>query len=205
MKSILFFAFILLIHLGVSAKSPKEITNEEVVGLYLSLSDFKQGNLIQPVDKQHEEDKIKLKQFFVSPYIMAIENGKESVFYKDSIFAIKLENGDVYRFINLVPCLIADTSFLFIYEYKTTKTEERHSGPRTLRKEVPVTYYYFSVGNHKAVFKLNLQNITKYAITDTSLHKVICNKFISDDMLSKVDEISGIFEVNKVLQSFKKH
>lgn len=105
----------LLLNIGqLFAQRPKEISNSEVEGLYLTVSDFKQGKLTTPTDKQHKGDKIKLKQFFISPDIISIEQDKETVFYKDSIFAIRLTNGENYRFINRTPCLVADTSFLYI-------------------------------------------------------------------------------------------
>jgi hypothetical protein len=129
------------------AQHEKEIKNSEVEGLYLTLSDFQNGKLTRPTDMQHKGDKIKLKQFFISPDIISIEQDKETVFYKDSIFAIRLSNGENYRFINRTPCLIADTSYLYIYTHKTTKTEYKQSGPRRISKEVPITYYYFSTGN----------------------------------------------------------
>jgi len=114
------------------AQGEKEIKNSDVEGLYLNLSDFQTGKLTRPTDMQHEGDKIKLKQFFISPDIISIEQDKETIFYKDSIFAIRLTNGVNYRFINRTPCLIADTSFLYIYTYKTTKTEYELSGPRRI-------------------------------------------------------------------------
>ena len=111
------------------AQRPKEIKNSEVEGLYLSLSDFMNDQLTRPTDMQHEGDKINLKQFFISPDIISIKQDKETVFYKDSIFAIRLTNGKNYRFINRHPCLIADTSYLYIYIFKTTKTVDKTSGP----------------------------------------------------------------------------
>ena len=54
------------------AQREKEIKNSEVEGLYLTHSDFKNGKLTHPTDMQHKGDKIKLKQFFISPEIISI-------------------------------------------------------------------------------------------------------------------------------------
>ncbi|MDD2285651.1 MAG: hypothetical protein PHQ11_09670 [Paludibacter sp.] len=186
------------------AQGEKEIKNSDVEGLYLNLSDFQTGKLTRPTDMQHEGDKIKLKQFFISPDIISIEQDKETIFYKDSIFAIRLTNGVNYRFINRTPCLIADTSFLYIYTYKTTKTEYELSGPRRISKEIPITYYYFSVGNQKAIFMLTLENLRKYALSDTMVHKTVCDKYTTDEMLYKVNPQTGRFEINETILSVLK-
>lgn len=186
------------------AQRPKDIKDSEVEGLYLTVTDFKQGKLTIPTDKQHKGDKIKLKQFFISPDIISIEQDKETVFYKDSIFAISLTNGENYRFVNRTPCLIADTSYLYIYTNKTTKTEYESSGPRRRSKQVPVTYYYFSIDIHKAVYMLTMENLRKYALSDPSIHKTVCDKFITDEMLYKVNLQTGRFELNETILSVVK-
>lgn len=122
------------------AQHEKEIKNSEVDGIYLSLSDFRYGKLTRPTDMQHDGDKIKLKQFFISPDIISIEQNKETIYYKDSIFAIRLNNAENYRFINRTPCLVADTSYLYIYANKTTKTETVWGSRSRRTKEVPITY-----------------------------------------------------------------
>jgi hypothetical protein len=154
---------------------------------------------------QHEGDKIKLKQFFISPEIISIEQDKETIFYKDSIFAIRLTNGENYRFINRTPCLIADTSYLYIYANKTTKTETVKSSRSRRTKEVPITYYYFSVSNQKAVYMLTLANIRKYALSDTLAHKTVCDKFTTDEMLQEVNPKTGCFVLNEtIIKTLKK-
>lgn len=183
------------------AQRSKEIKNNEVEGIYLTITDFKQGKLTIPTDKQHKGDKIKLKQFFISPDIISIEQDKETIFYKDSIFAIRLTNGENYRFINHTPCLVADTSYLYIYTLKTTKTEYKMSGPHRRSKEIPITSFYFSIGNQKTVFMLTLANLRKYALADTSLHKTVCDKYTTDEMLYKVNPQTGRFELNELMLS----
>jgi len=183
------------------AQHEKEIKNSEVEGLYLTPSDFHTGKLTFPTDKQHKGDKIKLKQFFISPDIISIEQDNETVFYKDSIFAIRLSNGENYRFINRTPSLIADTSYLYIYTFKTTKTEYKQSGPHRRAKKIPITYYYFSTGNQKAVFMLTLANLRKYALTDTSVHKTVCDRFTTDAMLTEINTQTNRFVLNETILS----
>ena len=204
-KITLTIAATLLLNMGqLFAQRPKEIKDSEVEGIYLSLTDFKQGKLTIPTDKQHKGDKIKLKQFFISPDIISIEQDKETIFYKDSIFAIRLTNGENYRFINRTPCLVADTSSLYIYTNKTIKTVSKMSGPHRRTEEVPVTYYYFSIGNQKAVFMLTLANLRKYALTDTSVHKTVCDKFTTDEILSEINSNTGRFVLNETILSVTK-
>ena len=187
------------------AQHEKEIKNSEVEGIYLTLSAFTNGTLTRPTDRQHDGDKIKLNQFFISPEIISIEQNNETIFYKDSIFAIRLTNGENYRFINRTPCLIADTSYLYIYENKTTKTEYKQSGPRRIAKDVPITYYYFSLANHKVVYLLTLPNLRKFALTDSDVHKTVCDKYTTDEMLFKVNPKTGRFELNEtILSTFNK-
>ncbi|MFA5433938.1 MAG: hypothetical protein WC319_13925 [Candidatus Paceibacterota bacterium] len=194
-------AFLLLANMQLFAQRPKEINNSEVEGFYLTVSAFKQGKLTIPTDKKHEGDKINLKQFFISPDIISIEQDKETVFYKDSIFAIRLTNGEDYRFINRTPFLIADTSALYIYTYKTTKTVYIQSGRHNRAKKIPITNYYFSTANHSETFKLSLENIRKNALPDPYVHTAVCNKFTTDEMLQKINSKTGLFELNETILS----
>jgi hypothetical protein len=181
------------------AQHEKEIKNSEVDGIYLSLSDFRNGKLTRPTDMQHDGDKIKLKQFFISPDIISIERDKETIFYKDSIFAIRLTNGENYRFINRTPCLIADTSYLYIYTFKSIKTEYEMSGPHRRSKDVPITYYYFSTQPHNKVFPLTIVNIRKEVLKEPVLHTAVCNKFTGDNMLTETNPETGHFTINEFI------
>ncbi|MCK9207876.1 MAG: hypothetical protein M0P66_12255, partial [Salinivirgaceae bacterium] len=183
------------------SQRPKEIKNDEVDGIYLSLADFKNNKLTRPIDKLHKGDKIKLKQFFISPDIISIEQDKEIIFYKDSIFAIKLLNGENYRFINRTPYLIADTSYLYIYTHKAIKTVYKQAGPRRRHEDVSVTYYLFSQNNHKAAYMLNIDNIRKYVLTDSAIHYAVCSKYTNDEMLQVVDSNTGKFSINETILS----
>lgn len=191
----------LLLFTGYSAcaHSQKSIKNNEVVGLFITASDYKKNKLTVPVDRLHRGDKIKLKQFFFSPDITCFEQGKKTVYYKDSIFAIRLTNGDNYRFINRNPCLIVDITYLYIYAYKTVKTEYKQSGPTTRRKEIPVTNYYFSAGEHKNVHALTLVNLRKYALDNDTILLAVCKEFVSDEMLGQVNDKTGVFKLNEVI------
>lgn len=97
--------------------------------------------------------------------------------------------------------MIADTSKLYIYTCKTTKTEFKTSGPSTRRKEVPITYYYFSLANHKAVYMLTLANLRKYVLTEPELHFAVCNKFTDEVMLQDINNRTGRFILNETLLS----
>ncbi len=204
MKTKIYFLFtILWFALQTYAQKPQEIKNNEVEGFYITVSDFSAGKLTLPTDKQHNGDKIKLNQFFISPDIISIEQDRKTVFNKDSIFAIHLTNGKNYRFINRNPCLIADTSSLYIYTYKTTKTVFSTSGPHRRSKAVPVTYYYFSLPDEKAVFPLTLANVRKYALTDPAIHIAVCNKFTTDKMLEEINPETGNFIINEFILKLK--
>ena len=183
------------------AQREKEIQNSEVEGIYLNADNFKSGKLTPLTDKQHAGDKIRLKQFFISPEIITIEQGKKTVFYKDSIFAIQLTNGENYRFIKRTPYLIADTSSLYIYTRKTVKATNRQAGSHNISVAVPVTYYYFSFGNHKTIYSLTLANLRKYVLIDSTIHMAVCNKFTTDEMLQKINKNTGHFELNETILS----
>jgi VIT1/CCC1 family predicted Fe2+/Mn2+ transporter len=188
-------AILLLATSQLFAQREKEIQNNEVQGIYLNAATFRSGKLTRPTDK------IRLKQFFISPEIITIEQGKKTVFYKDSIFAIQLTNGENYRFIKRTPYLIADTSSLYIYTRKTVKATNRQAGSHNISVAVPVTYYYFSYGNHKTIYSLTLANLRKYVLTDATIHLAVCNKFTTDEMLQKINEKTGHFELNETILS----
>ena len=194
-------AILLLATSQLFAQREKEIQNNEVQGIYLNAATFRSGKLTRPTDKQHAGDKIRLKQFFISPEIITIEQGKKTVFYKDSIFAIQLTNGENYRFIKRTPYLIVDTSSLYIYTRQTAKATNRQAGSHNISVAVPVTYYYFSYGNHKTIYSLTLANLRKYVLTDATIHLAVCNKFTTDEMLQKINEKTGHFELNETILS----
>lgn len=187
------------------AQGTKEIKNNQVEGFYLTIEDYRQGKLTRPIDKLHKGDKIKLKQFFFSPDIASFEQGKKTVYYKDSIFAIRLSNGENFRFINHKPCLIVDTTYLYIYAYNTVKTEYKQSGATTRRKEIAVTNYYFSTYRHKNAYALTLINLRKYALDNNAVHLAVCNRFTTDEMLWQVNDKTGQFKLNEVILNVVVH
>jgi hypothetical protein len=191
----------LLLFTGYStyAHSQKSIKNKEVVGLFITASDYKKNKLTVSVDKLHRGDQIKLKQFFFSSDIICLKQGKKTVYSKDSIFAIRLSNDENFRFINRNPCLIVDTTYLYIYAYNTVKTEYKQSGPITRRKELLVTNYYFSVSGHEKVYALTLANLRKYALDNNSAHLAVCNAFTTDEMLGQVNDKTGVFKLNEII------
>jgi len=187
--------------MNMYAQKTREIKNNEIKVLFLSSIDFKQAKATQITDFLHKGDKIKLNQFFISPDITIIEQNIKKSFPKDSIFAIQLTNGQSYRFINRKPYLIADTSFLFIYTRNDVRTEYQQSGPRTIHKEIPITVYYFSFGDHKKVYSLTLENLRKYVLIDPIVHTAVCNKFTSNEMLSEINNSTGHFILNEIIRS----
>lgn len=201
MKIFFNLSIVLLLTSNQLFAQQKLLNNDDIEGIYLTLSDFKQGTLIHPIDRLHKEDKIKLNQFLISPEIVAIENNTETVYYKDSIFAVRLLNGENYRFINRTPCLIADTSYLFIYTSETTKTEYKMSGPHRRSIETPVKNYYFSLEDQKSVYLLTLANLHKYVLSDNALISEVSNKFTTDELLQAIDNRTGHFEINETILS----
>jgi len=176
-----------------------QIKNSQVKGVYLTHEGFKKNEFSCSLDKLQKDAKIKLNQFFISPEISCVRPDKETVFYKDSVFAIQLTNGENFRFVNRNPCLIADTSFLYIYTYKTIITEDKMYGPTRRAKEIPVTYYYFSSGEHNVVYSLTVDNLYKYLIVDSNIKVAINQKFINDEILYSVSQTTGRFVLNEFL------
>jgi len=111
-----------------------------------------------------------------------------------------LHKGDKIK-LNRKPYLIADTSFLYIYTRNDVKTEYKQSGPRTIHKEIPVTVYCFSFGDHKKVYSLTLVNLRKYILIDPVVHTAVCNKFTNDEMLSEINNSTGHFILNEIIRS----
>jgi hypothetical protein len=135
------------------------IKDRDVEGIYITYNDYINNRLTTPTDRKHNGDDILLKQFFISPEILAIEEGNKTIYLKDSIFAVKLTNGENYRFINRTPYQIIDTTCLYIYEHNTIKMEIKSVGPHRRIKEVPVSYYYFSLKQNNQLQALTLQNL----------------------------------------------
>jgi hypothetical protein len=187
--------------LQIKGQLSREIRNSEVEGVYLNYNDFKNNILTRPTDKQHKGDKIKLKQFFYSADIHTKEKDKETAFMKDSIFAIHLSNGENYRFINRVPCLIADTLFLYIYKYKSHKIIFYQSGAHFRKKEIPVDYYYFSQGDHNTVYSLTADNLRQYVLIPPKLHYTVCSQISNDEMLCKINPQTKHFWINELILS----
>jgi len=130
---------------------------------------------------------------------------KDTALYKDSIFAICLSNGDNNRFINRNPCLIADTSFLFIYTYKTVGTESKQSGPTCRAKEIPVTYYFFSSELIKEVYSHTVVNLCKCLNLKPAIKDAINQKFNDDEMLYLMNQKTWRFTLNELLIELMKN
>jgi hypothetical protein len=190
----------LILFLLQSYSQDEILTGKNVDGVYLNATDFRVNKIINPTDQKHKDDKIKLKQFFISPEIEFIEQGNAVELYKDSIFAIHLVNGKNYRFINRTPCLIADTSYMYIYTLATTRTEYKKSGPKSWAKEVPVTFYYFSTGDHKTVYLLTLNNVDKYVLFPKGDDSKLNEKYKCNAMLTEINPASGRFLINEFLK-----
>lgn len=193
--SVLFLSFINLSY----SQSTSEIKNSQVKGIYLTLEGFKNNAFSCSIDTFQKNIKVKLNQFFMSSEISCINSDKKTVFYKDSIFAIQLNNGKNFRFINRNPCHIADTSFLYIYTYKTIKTEYKQYGPTRRAKEIPVTYYYFSTGGHKNVYSLTTDNLCRFLSLESDIKVAIKQKFLDDKMLYLTNLKTGRFVLNEFL------
>ncbi len=196
--------FILFVNFTYGQR-PKDIKNSEVKGIFLTHADFIQNKLICSSNNQNKAVKIKLNHFFISPEISCFELQKDYVFHKDSIFAIHLSNGTNYRFINRNPCLIADTSFLFIYTYNTIKTEYKQSDPTHRAKEIPVTYYYFSSGQNIEVYSLTNSNLCKYLHIESDIKVAINQKYKSDEMFYSMNQKVERFIINKFLIELTKN
>ncbi len=197
-NTLLSVIFLLFVNFTYGQK-PKEIKNSEVIGLFLTYDDFKLNKSICSSVNHNKAAKVKLKQFFISPEISCIELQKDTTFYKDSIFSIQLANGNNYRFINRNPYLIADTSFLIIYTYSTVKTEYKQSGPTRRAKEIPITYYCFSSGQHKEVYTLTVANLCKYLHIESDIKVAINQKYNSNEMLYSMNQKTGSFVINEFL------
>ena len=198
-------ALILLFVNFAYSQRPSGIKNSQVKGMYLSHEGFKNNTFSCSIDTLQKDIKVKLNQFFISPEITCVNLDKETTFHKDSIFAIQISNGENFRFINRNPCLIADTSFLYIYAYKTIKTEYKLTCPTRRAKEIPITYYYFSSGEHKEVYSLLSDNLCKYISVDLDIKVTIKQKFSNDEMLYSINQKTGLFVLNEfLLESSKK-
>lgn len=104
---------------------------------------------------------------------------------------------------NVFSCSI--TSFLYIYAYKTIKTEYKQYGPTRRAKETPVTYYYFSSGDHKRVYSLTTDNLCKFLSLESDIKVAIKQKFINDEMLYSTNLETGRFALNEfLLESYRK-
>lgn len=190
--------------LQIKAQTDIDISSKEVKGFYLTWDDFKTNRLTMPIDNMHKEDKINLGQFFVSPEIVSFEQKDRLVFKKDSIFAMKMEDGEVYRFINRIPSQLVDTSYLYIYVQKTITESYKRSGPRRIMQEVPVTNYYFSLPGKQMVYFLSFENLRKYAISSTEILNLMEEKFKNDEMLQAVNPCTDLYLLNEMFVKYVK-
>lgn len=206
MKTIIYLINILWVTVPLFAQQSKVIKNSEVEGFFLTVSDFTSNKITFPTDMKHKGDKIRLNTFFPSDFITVFENGVKIKYAKDSIFAVKDKSNNTYRFINRNPSKIVDTTFLYIYEYKTTKTVHVSEGPkRSSTKYIPVTQYYFSYKTHKQVYLLTMNNIRNFVLNDIpQVHTQICSKFTNDKFLAEISTKTGFFTINDSFKEFLK-
>jgi hypothetical protein len=181
----------------IFAQQSTFLNNKDVAGVYLTVSDFKNNRLTLLTDFRHSNDKIKLNQYVKSPNILSIEQDSVKTYNKDSIFAVHLSDTENYRFVNRNPCLIADTLYLFIYTKTETKKEYRQNGPHRRTMEVPVTYYLFSVGEHKQLYLLTLENLKKIVPLKPELIDEVYNSLESAETLYVRNPATNCFVLNE--------
>lgn len=176
-----------------------KINNSDVAGIYLTIDDFKSNQLFCSNDEQHNKTKVKLNQFFISPEISCTSINEKETLYKDSIFGIQLIDGESYRFIYRTPCLIADTSYLYIYLYELIEKKYHQTGPTSRLVEIPVTHYFFSTGNHKNIYPLTVDNVCLYSDINLNIKDAFRKKYTSNEMLQEVNPNTKHFLINEFL------
>jgi hypothetical protein len=196
MKARFTLSFLVLLPVAQQTGHPKSIIHDrDVDGIYITVEDFKRGELSFQVNKTDKKENFKLKQFCMSPELIFINNTEKTRVLKDSVFAVHIATCESYRFIDYNPCYIADTGNLFIYVRQTVTEEQKLSGPHIRQKTVYCTCYYFSCGNHKKVYRLTLNNLKRFDY----IYRVIETLFPSDESLYAINPLSGHFKINELL------
>jgi len=187
---------IMLVHIvGYAQKSN--------AGIYSTAKDFQSNHISILADSTQRGGAIKIEDFLLRPFVwIKTSNGKQKI-SKDSVFAVRMPDKKIYRIVNNLNYLLADSTNLYIYSLeKEVQVPVKTSRDTRLEKK-RITEYYFSKTKTSKLQALTVQNVRLALTQDKAFEDELNAHFPTDQALYKHNK-QGQFDINLYLTSLKK-
>ena len=160
-------------------------------GVYITLNDFENNNLMYSTRATSEVNKIHFNEFIVRPFIIVKHNREKIQLFKDEIFAYRNKD-KVVRTWNFVPYNFIDKGLIWIYD------KEVYTEGKGIRKE---RKYFFSTYGKGEIIPLTIYNLKRSFPDNHLFHVLLDAQFRSDAELSNYDSFEKKFKVNHLLET----
>ena len=170
---------------------------DEKPGLFLSVRDFKSNRISLPVDCQHRKKAIRVRDFFLHPYVYIHTTGGKQKIPEDQVYAFRDCRNNLYRLQDGKAYLICDTSALKIYRYTHWKTIKVRTSRMLRFRDKRVTDYFFSKNDSSEVFLLTVDHLTAAFKGNDQVLSLLRKNFSDDRSLRKKQ--NGRFLINQYL------
>jgi hypothetical protein len=168
------FIFLFLDSIAIWAQQP--------CGIYSTVSDFMARQISIPVNCQFGKKTIQISDFLVHPYVyIKTEQGKIKI-NKDSVYAIRNCNGDIYRICKQRAYLLLDSGKLQIYSYSYNSTVKIRTSKGTRFEDKRITDYYFTFDDTSRIAPLTVANV-RLALVNEKIENEFMQTFPNDKTL----------------------
>lgn len=165
-------------------------------GIYKTATDFQEGRLTYGIDCKTEKHKIKLNDFFNTPYLSVKHNDSTIKLYKKDIFGYRFSNGEIYR-------TKGKREYKVLNYGESTIIIYRRNISRPPAGRTNVTNYYFSKDVFSPVEKLTFENLKAAFPDQDKFHEQLKARFKYNTDLASFDTIHKIYLINWIYQNTK--
>lgn len=191
--SILFIMILFFIRVGAQ--------NSNIGGIFFTSKDYQKQNSSVIIDFSNKSNKLIFDRFFIHTYIVVKQNGVKIKYWKNKIYALKNEKGEVFRFFKGNGYKILDTSKIYIYSrQEQVFIPYKGSSPHRSGRYETQTVYYFSLNPDSDIRIFTLVNLKMALFEATELNKKLMSLFNSQDQLMEYDNNVKAYKINTFLK-----
>lgn len=163
-----------------------------VSGVYHSLTDFENGKLSYASNSLPGSNKILFNEFFEKPFITVKHDGEKTQLFKNEIFAYQ-NKGTVIRTSNFVAYNFMEKGPVWIY-YKDVNAS---IGKGTHRERK----FFYSTSGEGVIVPLTIMNLKRSFPDDHLFHNLLDAQFNNDRDLSSYDGFEKMYKINHLLKT----
>lgn len=169
--------------------------------IYKNVADFvSEENPISLICNKNKK-KVKVGNFFLSPYLFYQTNEGSSKIHLDSIYGFTDINNDSYRICNRKAYKMCDSGEVLIYCQTDWIRVKKHTSRGYRTKDERKTLYFFSRNYSSAIYPLTHVDLRQEMNMSDSFYKKLITQFPCDNSLTKMQ--NSKFLINQFLKDNK--